>query len=475
VPTRSRLSQRRIAINLTSNLSAQLLSKLFPVIAYAYAQRKMGTIAFGHALFAISLVDWAGAGVEIGSTTFGQIQVGKGSEDVPRMRSLIGGLLAVRMLNGGIVSIILFFTVRAFYADYQQTVLALSFMVLSSIGDMSYIQIGTKSLWHLGLLSVLSKCLILALLFVLVRDPADATTFAVLVAAANSAVSFATLYIGVAKWRPSLPTLVQLLALYKALLPFGVLILLSYLIERFDYYFVEAKMPLEALGLYGGASRIFSSIQALIPALTLAFAAEMLSIRDLKVFTKHIESALRVVFFATIPLAVGACFTAGDLLQLIYDASYQRVGGPFALLCLALVPQGIAIIVGSQALITRGRIWYVNLTLALAAVAGLAVESFLITRWGLNGAALGVLLVKTFIAVILVLGAKDFIQYGRIIGLALPWLGAAACMALSLAMLGPQTLYTKLAVGGAVYAAVAAALAYRQVNAWFRGRHLRRP
>jgi O-antigen/teichoic acid export membrane protein len=391
------------------------------------------------------------------------------------MRSLIGGLLAVRMINGVIASTILFFAVRAFYADYQQTVLALSFMVLSSIGDMSYIQIGTKSLWHLGLLSVLSKCLILVLLFVLVQNPADATTFAVLVAAANSAVSFATLYIGVVKWRPSLPTLVQLLDLYKALLPFGVLILLTYLIERFDYYFVEAIMPLEALGLYGGASRIFASIQALIPALTLAFAAEMLSIRDLKVFTKHTESALRVVFFATIPLAVGACFTAGDLLQMIYDASYQRVGGPFALLCLALVPQGIATIVGSQALITRGRIWYVNLALVLAAAVGLAAESFLVTRWGLSGAALGVLLVKTLIAVIIILGAKDFIQFRRIIGLALPWLGAAACMAVMLAVLKPQTLYAKLAVGGAAYSTVAAAIAYRQVNTWLRERRPRRP
>ena len=199
------MSQRRIAINLSANLGAQLFSKLFPIIAYAYAQRKIGTVAFGHALFAISLVDWSGAGIEIGSTAYGQIQVGQGSEDRTRMRSLLGGILTVRLINAVVAALILFFAVRTYYADYEQSVMALSFMMLSTVSDMAYIQVGTKSLWRLGLLNVLSKCVVLALLMLLVQDSSDATMFAVLVAGANSAVSFATFYIGVKKWRPSRP------------------------------------------------------------------------------------------------------------------------------------------------------------------------------------------------------------------------------------------------------------------------------
>ncbi|MCX6109077.1 MAG: lipopolysaccharide biosynthesis protein [Proteobacteria bacterium] len=469
------MSQRRIAINLSANLGAQLFSKLFPIIAYAYAQRKIGTVAFGHALFAISLVDWSGAGIEIGSSAYGQIQVGQGSEDRPRMRSLLGGILTVRLINAVVAALILFFAVRTYYADYEHSVMALSFMMLSTVGDMAYIQVGTKSLWRLGLLNVLSKCVVLALLMLLVQDSSDATMFAVLVAGANSAVSFATFYIGVKKWRPSLPTMQQLGQLYKILLPFGVFVILTYWTERFDYFFVEAKLAPEAVGLYGGASRIYYSIQALIPALTLAFAAEMLSIRDLKAFSKQTEAALSVVFFATIPVAVGACFTAGDLLNLIYDASYRQVGYPFALLCLALVPQAIATIVGIQALITRGRIWYVNFALATAAAAGLAMESSLIVRWGLTGAALGVLLIKTLTAVLIVMGATDFIRSKRIFLLALPWLAASGLMAGALLVLGAKHLLIKLAVGGSVYGLVAAVTSYRQIRAWLAKRRQRPP
>lgn len=451
-------TKRRLALNLSINVSAQVLNRLFPLLAYGLAQSRLGNEAFGYALFAMTLVDFTSPFIEAGTGMRGSIAVGRDRDDATAMRRLLGELLAIRAINAAFAAVGLAAAVYLFYADYAAGALAVSYMLVTGVLDSQYVQLGTQRLWTLGLLNTAAKAVILLLLLITVHDASDAIKFAVLLVASNSLLSLGSFVDSRRRWPPLMPSRQRLAAAYRTLAPFSVLMVLAFVHEKFDFVLVEAFLSKQEVGLYGGMSRAFVSIQGLLPALTTAFGSEMLSERNADAFARQIELALAAMALVVAPLVVGAWFAAGPLLELLFDASYAAMAVPFAILCASTLFYAPAYVVGIHALLTRGRVRLVIVGYGAGIAVGLAAGVILVPRLGATGGALAVLLAKLTLALVVTPAGASLVDFRRVARLTLRSAAAAGLMGAALWYAEPRELWQILAFGGGIYAVAATAL-----------------
>lgn len=462
--------RRRVLINLSSHVFAQIINRIAPIIVYAYAQRKLGNAAFGHALFACQLIDWTSPFIESGTGGLGQVRVGESHGEPHKIRALIGKLLSVRLLNAILVAMVFSWMVPRYYSDYQATILALGFILVCSALDLQYVQYGTQKVWALSTLNSIGRPISLGLVLVLVDSPADSTIFAVLLMAGNAILSLGSFVLATKHWRPILPQWADLRQTYAALKPFALMTLLTYALDKFDFNIIEAYLPKDAVGQYGGLIRIYLSLQAIVPALALAFGSEMLSTKDDASFKRQGEAALLVLAFSMLPLTFGSWFVAPSLLTLIYDQSFARLSLEFFLMCLALLPYSLFIVYGHHALVTRGKASQVVIAMALGLTAGIACGIALVADFGIIGGAIAVLVAKTVAALAVWWSGRHLIALRRVVVQAAPAALATLTMVLVLAIGQWDDPLRLIAYGGLSYAAAVFAFGSKPLLAAWRGR-----
>lgn len=409
----------------------------------------------GYALFSMTLVDFTSPFIDAGTGLHGSIIVGREQNHSQAMQRIIGQILTVRCLNAIVASVALSIFVGYFHREYAMGVVAVSFLLLSSAIDSQYVQLGTQRLWQLGLWNSVGKAVVVLPMLWLVQDAGDAVIFAVLMTAVNSWFSLCTFVDAVKRWRPCLPTVEDLQVAYRAVLPFAVLIVLLYIQEKFDFFMIEAFLSKLDVGLYGGMSRIFLSLQALLPALTTAFGSEMLSARDSQTFSRQLEAALAAIALFVAPIAVGSWFVGGDLLQLFFDASYAATAQPFAVLCTSMVFFAPAYVFGIHALLTLGRVRLVSLAYLLGVLTGIVVGILAIPRLGMLGGAIAVLMAKLVLSAVLMPAGLALVDKRRVLRLTLPSVVAALVMGGILSLVKGLGFWPSLILGGSAYALMA--------------------
>jgi O-antigen/teichoic acid export membrane protein len=425
------------------------------------AQTRLGTAAFGAALFSVGLVDWTIPVIDSGTAGYGQVRIGQSQASGERgaIASVLGEILTVRLGNAVASFCALILITRAFYHEHLGTVLLVSGQVATTALDMVYVATGVQKSWILGALSMLSKVGALLAIILFVQAPDSLNVFALILMGANASFSLGTFAWAVSRFGLRWPSAPRVRALYGRLMPYMLMAALTAALDRYDYLVVEHFGSPEAVGLYGGVLRLFTSLQALIPTLAIAFGSEMLAIRDDETMARYARHAIDLTSAFVLACAVGVWFVAGDVLALIYDDGYRSVANVLALLCLSLVPYIMIVVVGWYVLITRDRIKALAAALAVGLAVSVAIAVTTASGWGLTAIAWSVVAGKTVAAVCIgaaargVIGRRELRPALSNLATALG-MGAALVAAMPLGLPWPAT----IVLGGGVFIALQLAL-----------------
>lgn len=204
------------------------------------------------------------------------------------------------------------------------------------------------------------------------------------------------------RWRPRVTFTAQAA---KEVLSFGAGIyaktLLEYLSQNLDNLIVGRVLGLTALGYYDKA---FSTMMRLSTRLNLngpaiSFRLFALMREDRERFRRGYR---RIILSATMlgyPIMVGLIFAAPELIRVLFGERWALAIVPFQVLC------GVAILrllnaYASTASQAMGRIWS-EVARQLLFVVILVLSVLALSRWGINGAAVGVLLATCAVTVLL--------------------------------------------------------------------------
>lgn len=135
-------------------------------------------------------------------------------------------------------------------------------------------------------------------------------------------------------------TVRKLLRLCPAFLLIGIFATLYW---RIDILMLSRMRPIEDVGLYGAAYRLFN-FALLIPAsLSLALYPQMTRLmqHDQDQLIRLGKIALRYLIALTLPIAVALTFIGKDALLLLFGADFQAAASTVTVLAWALIPYGV--------------------------------------------------------------------------------------------------------------------------------------
>jgi O-antigen/teichoic acid export membrane protein len=211
--------------------------------------------------------------------------------------------------------------------------------------------------------------------------------------------------------------------------------LLEYCTQNIDNLIVGRLLGMTSLGFYDKA---FNTVSKLSDRITLggpgvSLTAFALMQDDLPRLRRAYRKVILSVSLVGYPVLAGVAFVANELVQVMFGARWQPAALPLQILCVATMLRQISFY-ASSATQAQGYIWSEVKRQAVAVVV-LAVGVAALSRWGLAGAATGVLLSAAASTIMLQLLVRRVtaLTWGDLFQPQLPGVLCAACTVLAAA------------------------------------------
>lgn len=380
----------QLAVNVLAQGIARVLSIFANLVLLLVVARQMGASFFGEFSYVLAFVTIGVALADMGTTAFlaRLLSLHSGAERARQLGNFMlmrGALLMVVMLVGVIVAI-----VRPNGVQVALLVATAGLPVLASRFFEPIYQVYERpwlSLWSNAVFGIAQ----LALAGVVMLRPdisvAMLTAGFVLSNLVYAVVAF-VLMLRLVKpdLRPDIGVLRSLLVVAA---PLGVSALFTSVISRADVFMLEHFLGPGAVGQYSAAYRIldvaiFAAITVvtpLIPILTVEIA------RDRAASIERCKVIIQAALVCALPVAVVAPYAAEPVIALILGAEYLPAVAPLLILVWSFVLIVVTLI-GSSINLAIGEVAHGYWNAALAAAVNIALNLWLIPRYGTTGAAI---------------------------------------------------------------------------------------
>ena len=447
---------QRVTRNILAVLGSELLARLVGLVLTLYVARGLGVDRLGQLAFLISFMTLASVLADLGISRMV-------TRNLARDRQA-AALLAPAAFRAKLGLVLVMAALLALASPFlgkgpeltRFFLVFLGWLVLDGLNTtLRALFAAREELATVALLRAVEKLLLIALFGLLFALPLGERRFLGLLilfpAASGGAFLLALALVhrrGIRLFAGGGPGWRRVLALSW---PFAGSVIMANITLHSDRVLLSYIKDDTATGLYDAANRIFFTLFALQAMMADVFFPTLtrLYTGDRARYTRFAERAARLLFGLALPLAAGTLLLAGPGLRLIFGEDFTGATTSLRLLAPALILRAGHALWGSLLLAgDRER----HFLAALGAGAGLNVllNVALIPRWSLNGAALATLLSEVLVVILMAHWARPLAR--------LPWrlpflraLGAAAGMALLLALLPTRNLALGLPLGLAAY------------------------
>ncbi len=449
----------RIVRSLAGGFFAEIVNKLVPLLILRYVVREIGIEGFGLAQFGYWLIDVAIAFVVFGYTSLAAIELGQNQGKPDEQARIISEVLGLKCLHAVLATacLLAFVWTVPSYTEYKTVVTALSFILLTSALDMSFVHIGTSRMLSLSVLTILVKLLSLGSILLWVKGPDDLLTFALLYFGANGVISASNFLLNVRRFRLVRPEAAALRRRFKASLPYAVTGCLSLALDRYDVFVVERFLGAAGSGLYGGPVRVAQALSNVIGSIGMVFFSEVVATKDKESLTRHVSLAIWALFALLMPVVAGSLVTGEGIVTLLLGPDFQGNGRVLSVLLTGLLGQTLVNVFGLSVLTFHRRAVVINCILLAATAGGIPLAYALQLKFGLLGIALATMTTRLVSGTLMMLFARQYLARLPAREFLLT-AGPALVMLAALSFAPTFALVPTLIVGGSVYAVVLAAL-----------------
>jgi O-antigen/teichoic acid export membrane protein len=443
--------------------TATVLIRLIGFVAVTLLARKAGPHAFGTYAFALALV-----GFVVGTPTdfgFGTLGIRKIARDPQTAGKVVGEALAVQAIIAAF-TVALLVSIMPFISTDSELVTLTPLLALYYVAYSMTVDWALQGLQQLRAVAAarLTGQVIFGVVtpLILIRGPAGAERYAAVFAAGatiTAIVAFAMVRRAVGPIRMSW-AIVPLWDLAKGAAPLGFSLIMLQVYYSMDQVLLGLLTNKAQVGQYAAATKL--------PAVLGGFTAIWLSAfypHASKLFT-HDSDALRRQFggftslsiVAALPLAAGSAILSTPVMTGLFGSAYRPAGPPFAILMAA---GAIAVVATNYTslVMAAGQERTFALSVTVAAIVNVLLNLALIPLWGTIGAAIATVAAQLVVFLICARRVAGVIGRPPLSGRRI--VGAVAATAVMsgalIAMPSSISVWLRIAAGGAVFLAVAAA------------------
>lgn len=364
----------------------ETVARLIAFAATVILARRLGAAAYGVVALAGAVLLYLQHLTDFGIDTVGVRRVAREPGSVER---LVPSVLVVRTLIGFGLAVITGLAGLLLLPQPDGAILAGSAALLLARGaNPKWVLVGLQRPGAVAVARAAGELLTALLVVTLVHDAGDlarvpAAQVAGDMIAALLAV-FALRRLGFrlpAVWRPD-----ESGPLFREARPLVVHAVVGLLVFNFDLIALRFLRDATSVGLYATAYALVAFLTNLGVAFGFSLLPSVSREGDGARARILYGSALAHAFAFTLPLAVGGALVAGELISLVFGATFSAAASPLIIL-LWTVPAVWLRVVGQTVLVARGRQATVLRITAISAVITISLDLLLIPRYGLTGAA----------------------------------------------------------------------------------------
>lgn len=178
--------------------------------------------------------------------------------------------------------------------------------------------------------------------------------------------------------------------------PFAISGILGVLMLNTDILIIAWKLSPTEVGLYSAPQRIIQLLYVLpsIVATSVLPAFSRLALADKGRFRAVLERVTSFMVAVAVPMAIGGAMLSKEIMLLLYGAEYTPSALPFAILCITLLVDFIAVIL-NNALFAHGRQKRLVVYFAIGGLLNVVLDLVLIPGYGIAGCAAATLIAQT--------------------------------------------------------------------------------
>lgn len=352
------ISHQRLSLSLATNIIAEFISKIVPIIILSLAQKKLGLEAFGFAQVAIALIEFCIPFISFGYNQWGSIELGKVSRGSKEEGEHISNIVMLKVCH----SLLIFLTLIGgclivdSYHKYLLIIVSLGYVLFFTAIELLWVQIGTQKLTSYGFFTVISKLLALALILMLVHLPEHAILFSVLSLSANAMTCLGTFLYCFKSIRWQKPSFHAMRRIFLNSKSFALITIYAVFIERIDLIAAERFLDPSTVGIYAGILRINNTILQFIWILGLVLFSESITAKSDRDLNNHIK--LSIFAFSTLlaPVCFGVWFVDKELVTLIFDEKFAEYASILSLMIIGNIGSVLILVYGQQVLQIKGAV-----------------------------------------------------------------------------------------------------------------------
>ena len=438
--------------------SGDALARVIAFGAGVYVARTLGPAMYGVVGFASAVVLYffhlAGCGIDL-------TEVRDVARDPERVRDVAPDLLTARLLISLGLCALLFTGAWTLLPSPEAEVLALYSLTLIAVGpNPKFVWLGLARSKPVAVARTVGELLFLLTVLWRVRTSTD-LVFVPWAQFLGDALAAAVMLVWLKRsgMRFSLRVRWSVVApILRRSFPLVVNVIVGLMIYNSDLLFLWFFQGQESVGHYNAAYQLISFLINMASAFAFSLLPALSAASGDRAERDRIYGLSQAQVFAVgLPVAVGGALVAERIIEIIFEVEFVAAGPALAVL-VSSVPLFLFRDVGSMALIVAGREKLVMRITGLSLVCNLALNAYVIPRYGIVGAAATTLFTEVVRTLLTALATRregwPSVAPRR---LWRPLVGAAA-MAAALLATPDLGLVPALALGAATYTAVLGAV-----------------
>lgn len=409
---------KSIKTNYVYNLIYEIFAVIAPLITTPYISRVLGPEGVGVYSFTYSIAQYFIIFGNLGISIYGQMKIAEVRDDIHETSKTFYELLVLRCVTLLFSLLIYSFTVFA-ANEYKTARLILSVFIIASLFDFSWFFRGIENFSKVVLRDVLVKIIVIILIFLLVKKPADVNIYIALISASA--------LIG---------NMTYIIALSRIIKPiqFGELkpgrhfkSCIIYFIPTIatSVYTILDKTMLGILtggilenGYYEEAHKIEQILLVSITSYNAIMRSRMTylySKGDMHKMNEYMDKSIRFILFLSIAMCGGLIGISETFIPLFLGSEFSESVVLLRLFSVLLVFIGLSNCINTHFLGPSGRQNKNNIVLITGALLNFILNMIFIPAIGAVGAALASVIAELFILIGYLYLSRDFFKSVNII------------------------------------------------------------
>ena len=407
------LKSKSLSANAIFNTGYKFLNAFFPLISITYISRVLMPSGVGVVSYAQNIASYFITFAALGMPLYGTREIARVRDDLDEKKKLFSELFMINFITTTcclFIYLLLIINISSFYMQIE-LYLACGLSIFFNLINVDWFYQGQEEYVYIALRNLITKLIVLILLFIFVKDSNDYVIYAILSSLALGGNYIFNIF-NIRKYIKFNIKNVNLKRHWKSVFILGICIVAMDLYHKIDITMLGIWSTDVHIAYYNNAQKLVTLGIILCTAISAVFLPRLsyYFISDKQAYDELISKGINVALFFSVPCFIGIFQVAHNLIPLLFGESFEPAIMTTQILSVLIFLRSIFDLLCYQVILTSGQDKKFIIPYLLVTGVNIILNFFLIPITAENGAAIASVISEVLVNLLLLFTALKVVR-----------------------------------------------------------------